>query len=74
MREDNTTFKRRSGLKYFKIQKQLYGKMRKAKFISVPQYTTAISLRFCSAMAPNWVRKALFKKLMREKVSDESRK
>ena len=68
MREDDTTFKRRAGLKYFKIQKQLYRKMRKAKFISVPQYMTAVSMRFCSALAPNGLRKALFKKFMREKV------
>ena len=68
MREDNTTFKRRSGWRYFKIQKNLYNKMRKAKFISVPQYTIVVSVRFCSAMAPNGVRQALFKKFMREKV------
>ena len=68
MREDRKTFKRRSGLKYFKIQKQLYKKMRKNKFISVPQYMAAVSVRFCSAIAPNGIRQALFKKFMREKV------
>lgn len=74
MREDRKTFKRRSGLQYFKIQKQLYKTMRKNKFISVPQYMAAVSVRFCSAIAPNGVRQALFKKFMREKVTDESRK
>ncbi|MBR3132337.1 glycosyltransferase [Candidatus Saccharibacteria bacterium] len=68
MREDKTTFKRRSGWQYFKIQKQLYDKMRKKKFISVPQYAAAVSVRLCSAIAPNGVRKALFQKFMREKV------
>ena len=68
MREDDTTFKRRSGWRYFKIQKDLYNIMRKAKFISAPQYVAAVSVRFCSAMAPNGVRQALFKKFMREKV------
>ena len=70
MREDNTTFKRRSGMRYFKIQKHLYDKMREAKFISLPQYMTAVSVRFCSAMAPNAVRQTLFKKFMREKVAN----
>lgn len=68
MREDDTTFKRRSGLRYFRIQKQLYKKMRKAKFISAPQYVVAVSVRFCSALAPNGLRRALFKRFMREKV------
>ena len=68
MREDKTTFKRRSGWQYFKIQKQLYNNMRKKNFISIPQYAAAVSVRFCSAMAPNSIRQALFKKFMREKV------
>lgn len=68
MREDRTTFKRRSGLKYFKIQKKLYDKMRKRKFISVPQYAVAVSVRFCSAMAPNGLRKKMFETFMRDKV------
>ncbi len=68
MREDRHTFKRRAGLKYFKIQKQLYDNMRKNNFISVPQYMVAVPMRFCSAMVPNSIRQALFKKFMREKV------
>lgn len=71
MREDRTTFKRRSGLKYFKIQKRLYDEMRENKFISAPQYAVAVSVRFCSALAPNGLRQALFKKFMREKVKSE---
>lgn len=74
MRENDKTFKRRAGLRYFKIQKQLYKKMRKNNFISISQYMAALSLRFCSAIAPNGIRQALFKKFMREKVTDESRK
>lgn len=68
MREDKTTFKRRAGWKYFKIQKHLYDKMRKKKFISLPKYMVVTSVRFCSAMAPNQLRKAMFQKFMREKV------
>ena len=53
MREDRTTFKRRAGMRYFKIQKHLYDKMREKKFISMPMYMTAVSVRFCSAMLIN---------------------
>ena len=74
MREDRTTFKRRSGWRYFKIQKKLFKTMRKGKFMSLPQYMIVIPVRFCSAMAPNGVRQALFKKFMREKVANGSGK
>ena len=74
MREDRATFKRRSGLKYFRIQKGLYDEMRRKKFISVPMYTIAVLVRFCSAFAPNGVRRTLFKMFMREKVKNGSRK
>ena len=74
MREDRATFKRRSGLKYFRIQKGLYDEMRRKKFISVPMYTIAVLVRFCSAFAPNGVRQTLFKMFMREKVKNGFRK
>ena len=68
MREDHTTFKRRAGMRYFKIQKHLYDIMRERKFISLPIYMAAVSVRFCSAMAPNGLRQKMFEKLMRKKV------
>lgn len=68
MREDRTTFKRRSGWRYFKIQLQLFKTMRKRKYISLAQYLAVVPVRFCSAMAPNGIRQALFKRFMREKV------
>ena len=68
MREDNTTFERRSGWQYFKIQKQLIDNMYKTKYISTPQYLKSIIVRFGSAMAPNRLRKAMFERFMREKV------
>lgn len=69
MREDRTTFKRRAGMRYFKIQKHLYDIMRERKFISLPMYMTAVTVRFCSAMAPNGLRQKMFEKLMRKKVA-----
>ncbi len=68
MREDRTTFERRSGWQYFKNQKELIDAMREKKFISIPQYAGALLVRFCSAMAPNGLRQTMFKKLMREKA------
>ena len=68
MREDRSTFKRRAGWRYFLIQKNLYDLMRKKKFISIPEYVAAVAIRFCSAMAPNGLRKAMFEKFMRKKV------
>ena len=68
MREDANTFKRRSGKKYFKIQKDLISKMRKQGLLTIPQYYKTVSVRFCSAFMPNWCRQSLFKKFMREGV------
>ena len=65
MREDKNTFKRRSGKRYFKIQKQLMKKMRGLGLISGPEYASAVSIRFCSSFAPNWLRKMMFEKFMR---------
>lgn len=66
MREDSNTFKRRSGKEYFKIQKKLLELMREKKFITESQYLKSLTIRFCSAYAPNWLRQKLFKKFMRE--------
>ena len=68
MREDRTTFKRRAGWRYFKIQRKLFRNMRKRKYMSLPQYMIVVPVRFCSAMAPNGLRQKLFEKFMREKV------
>ena len=70
MREDRTTFQRRAGWRYFKIQKGLFDTMRRKRFMSIPQYATVVSVRFCSAMAPNGLRRAMFEKFMREKAEE----
>lgn len=68
MREDGATFKRRSGWRYFRTQRKLFKTMRKRNFMSLSQYMVVMPIRFCSAMAPNSVRQALFKRFMREKI------
>lgn len=68
MREDENTFKRRSGKEYYKIQKKLLKLMREKKFITGGQYAKSLIIRFCSAYAPNWLRQKMFNKFMRSKV------
>lgn len=68
MRENENSFHRRSGMRYFKIQKKLFKQMRADGLLSYPQYCSVITVRFCSAIAPNWLRQAMFKKFMREKI------
>ena len=70
MREDKATFERRSGWQYFKHMKKLIDVMKENKFISTSQYIAIASLRLYSAMAPNWLRKAMFEKFMREKAEE----
>ena len=65
MREDDNTFKRRSGKGYYVIQKKLLQQMREKGFISRGQYIKSLSIRFCSSFAPNWLRRTLFNSLMR---------
>lgn len=67
MRASNDLFKRRSGKEYFKIQKELFKLMLKKGYISKMQYYSSITLRTISAFAPNWLRKSLFKKILRKK-------
>lgn len=68
MREDKNTFKRRSGKMYFNIQKQLLKRMKGLKLISSFEYSKFISIRFCQAFIPNFLRQAIFSRFMREGI------
>lgn len=70
MRASDNLFKRRSGKEYFQIQKNLFKLMKQKKYISNSQYYKSITIRTLSAFAPNWLRKKLFKKILRKKVSE----
>ena len=70
MRAGNNLFKRRSGKEYFKIQKNLFKLMREKKYITQLQYIKSITIRTLSSFAPNWIRKSLFKSILRKKVSE----
>ncbi len=59
-------YKRRSGWKYAKSQILLFKYMRNSRFISQTQYFKSVALRTVSSFVPNWIRKMLFKILLRK--------
>ena len=66
MRADSNLFKRRSGKLYVEIQVNLFKKMRDAGYITYPQYLKSVTIRICSASAPNWMRQFVFKRVLRK--------
>lgn len=66
MRADSNLFRRRSGKLYREIQLNLFKKMKDIGYITYPEYLISISLRICSAAAPNWLRQFVFKKVLRK--------
>lgn len=66
MRVTDNLFKRRSGKLYMEIQVNLFKYMMDNHFISYIQYLKAIAIRGCSSVAPNWIRKLAFRKLLRK--------
>lgn len=65
MRVDSNLFKRRSGKLYTEIQVNLFKKMREVGYITHLQYIKSSFIRVCSALAPNWLRQFMFKKILR---------
>ncbi len=66
MRTGNGMYKRRSGLKYAKSQAALFKFMRDKQFISNWQYIKSVSVRFGSSVAPNFLRKFMYEKVLRK--------
>lgn len=66
MRADSNLFKRRSGKLYRNIQLNLFKYMRKQGFITNAQYMKSCILRVGSSMAPNWLRRFMYKKMLRK--------
>lgn len=66
MRADSNLFKRRSGKLYVEIQINLFKKMYNAGYITYSQYLKSVAIRICSASAPNWLRRFMFKKVLRK--------
>lgn len=66
MRAGSDMYLRRAGWKYAKTQARLFGFMRDKKFISNGQYIKSCVIRSGSALAPNWLRKLMFEKVLRK--------
>lgn len=66
MRAGSDLYKRRSGWKYAMSQIKLFLYMRDKKFISPFQCINSITLRVGASLAPNWLRKIIFTKVLRK--------
>lgn len=66
MRAGFDMYLRRAGWKYAKAQIQLFRFMKANAFIRNDQYLKSCLIRTGSALAPNWLRKFVFKKALRK--------
>ena len=65
MRAGSDMYLRRAGWKYAKTQAKLFGFMKRQGFIGNGQYIKSCVLRAGSSLAPNWLRKFMFEKVLR---------
>lgn len=66
MRAGSDMYKRRAGWKYAKTQARLFGYMRDKGLIGNGQYMKSCVIRSGSALAPNWLRKFMFERVLRK--------
>lgn len=66
MRAGSDMYLRRAGWKYAKTQTRLFRFMKDKGFISEKQYVKSCVIRSGSALAPNWLRKFMFEKVLRK--------
>ena len=66
MRAGSDMYKRRSGWKYAKTQAKLFKFMKQQGFIGNGQYIKSCVIRSGSALAPNWLRKFMFERVLRD--------
>lgn len=66
MRADSGMYNRRGGWKYVQSQKRLFHYMRDCKFVGNIQYFENIVIRTASSLAPNWIRAAAYRRLLRK--------
>lgn len=65
MRAGSDMYLRRAGWKYAKTQTRLFKFMKSQGFIDEGQYIKSCVIRSESALAPNWLRKLMFEKVLR---------
>lgn len=66
MRAGTDMYMRRGGLKYAKTQEKLFRFMKNNGFISKGQYIKNCVIRGESSLAPNWLRRFVFEKVLRK--------
>ena len=66
MRAGSDMYLRRAGWKYAKTQAKLFKFMKQQGFIGNGQYIKSCVIRSGSALAPNWLRKFMFEKVLRK--------
>ncbi|MBR5975035.1 MAG: glycosyltransferase [Clostridiales bacterium] len=66
MRAGSGMYKRRSGWKYAKSQRCLFRLMRDEHIITNRQYRKSVSFRYISSLSPNWLRKVVYKTILRK--------
>ena len=66
MRAGSDMYLRRAGWKYARTQARLFKFMKKQRFIGVGQYIKSCVIRSGSSLAPNWLRKFMFEKVLRK--------
>ena len=66
MRAGSDMYLRRAGWKYAKTQARLFKFMKSQGFIDEGQYIMSCVIRSESALAPNWLRKLMFEKVLRK--------
>jgi len=66
MRAGSEMYLRRAGWKYAKTQEKLFKLMKDSGFIRNGQYIKSCVIRSGSALAPNWLRKFMFEKVLRK--------
>lgn len=72
MRAGSDMYKRRGGWQYAQSQKKLFAYMRDEGMISLSEYRRSVFIRTASALAPNGLRKAMFKAFNREDPDDSA--
>lgn len=66
MRAGSDMYLRRAGWKYARTQARLFKFMKSQGFIGEGQYIKSCVIRSGSALAPNWLRKLMFEKVLRK--------
>ena len=67
MRAGADMYKRRAGAKYAKAQASLFKFMKNKGFIGTGQYLRSCVVRGGSALAPNWLRRLMFERVLRNR-------